>query len=289
MRAAAIFVLGLSCLLACAAPEAPSAQPNAKVAPLRPATAPAAAETAHPTWYRPAVGVSWQWQLKGKPNLSYDVALYDVDLFDTSAATIAKLHAAGRKVICYFSAGSYEGWRPDNGAFAPGVCGKPLDGWPNERWLDIRAANVLTIMLRRLDLAQQKGCDGVEPDNVDGYSNPTGFKLTATDQLAFNRRIANEAHARGLAVGLKNDLDQIPQLVSYVDFAVNEQCFEFSECDALAPFVKAGKPVLHAEYKARYRTDAAARAAMCAAAKARGFSTLVLPLELDDQFRLGCL
>ena len=59
-------------------------------------------------------------------------------------------------------------------------------------------------MLARLDLAQQRGCDGVEPDNVQSYDDDTGFELTAADQLAFNRRVADEAHARGLAVGLKN-------------------------------------------------------------------------------------
>lgn len=42
-------------------------------------------------------------------------------------------------------------------------------------------------MQARLDLAVQKGCDGVEPDNVDGYQNNSGFPLTAQDQLAYNR------------------------------------------------------------------------------------------------------
>ena len=37
------------------------------------------------------------------------------------------------------------------------------------------------------------GCDGVEPDNVDGYVNDTGFDLTAGDQLDFNRFARGEA------------------------------------------------------------------------------------------------
>ncbi len=65
----------------------------------------------------------------------------------------------------------------------------------------------------RLDLCQQRGFDTVDPDNMDGYTNATGFPLTAADQLAYNASIANAAHARGLTVALKNDLDQIPQLV----------------------------------------------------------------------------
>jgi hypothetical protein len=32
----------------------------------------------------------------------------------------------------------------------------------------------------------------------------------------------------------ENDLDQINGLAAYFDFAVNEQCFEYSECAALA-------------------------------------------------------
>ena len=41
----------------------------------------------------------------------------------------------------------------------------------------------------------------------------TGFALTAADQLRFNRWIAHEAHARDMAVGLKNDTAQVKALV----------------------------------------------------------------------------
>ena len=140
----------------------------------------------------------------------------------------------------------------------------------------------------RLDLAVQKGCDGVEPDNVDGFANNSGFNLTATDQLAFNRRIANAAHERNLAVALKNDLDQILELLDYFDFAVNEQCHEFDECDLLTPFVSAGKPVFNAEYLERFRKDSGARAAMCQETLRLGLHTLVLPVDLDDAFRFSC-
>ena len=56
-------------------------------------------------------------------------------------------------------------------------------------------------MQARLDLAVSKGCVGVEPDNVDGYQNSSGFPLTAADQLAYNRFLAGEARARGGAAG----------------------------------------------------------------------------------------
>ncbi|MCB1955233.1 MAG: endo alpha-1,4 polygalactosaminidase [Rhodocyclaceae bacterium] len=241
------------------------------------------------SWYQPGVGTTWQWQLNGSLDTRVAAAIYDIDLFDVDAAQIASLQAAGRRVICYFSAGSYEGWRPDASRFQAAELGKTLDGFADERWLDIRSANVAQIMKDRLDLAVRKGCDGVEPDNVDGWDNDSGFALDRASQLAFNRMLATESHARGLAVGLKNALGEIPDLVGDFDFAVNEQCFEFDECDALAPFVAAGKPVLGAEYLARYVSDAAARDALCADARARGFSTLILPLDLDNSFRFSCL
>lgn len=236
-------------------------------------------------WYKPAVNSTWQWQLQGTLNTSYDVDIYDIDLFDTDSSLITQLQNEGRKVICYFSAGSYEAWRPDAGEFATSDLGNTLDGFEDERWLDIRSENVRTIMKTRLELANQKGCDGVEPDNVDGYQNNPGFPLNAADQLSFNRFLAAEAHTLGLAIGLKNDLDQIPELVELFDFSVNEQCHEYNECEALKPFIDADKPVFNAEYKAAYRTNPAA---ICPASKALGLQTLILPLDLDDSFRISC-
>ena len=180
-----------------------------------------------------SVDVTWQWQLQGEVNTSYDVDVYDIDLFDTPIETLATLRADGRVVICYFSAGSYEGWRPDAAEFGVGDLGATLDGWEDERWLDVRADSVRTVMAQRLDLAVERGCDGVEPDNVTAFDNDTGFDITADDQLEFNRFLAEAAHERGLLIGLKNDLEQIPELVDHFDFAVNEQCHEYDECDPL--------------------------------------------------------
>lgn len=239
-------------------------------------------------WYRPVVGSTWQWQLSGEINQQYKVDVYDIDLSDSSADLIRKLQSKGSKVICYFSAGSYENWREDAKDFKAAELGNLLEGYENERWLDIRSNNVLSIMARRMDLAVAKGCDGVEPDNMDGYTNDPGFMLTAKDQLMFNRKIANAAHVRGLSVGLKNDLDQVADLIDYYDFAVNEQCFEYEECEVLTPFIKAGKAVFNAEYKEEYIQDESARNAVCQQATALKFSTLLLPVELDDSFRLSC-
>ncbi len=235
-------------------------------------------------WYRPSLFVTWQWQLDGNINTSYDVEIYDVDLFDTPLSTIEELHARGKKVICYFSAGSYEDFREDKDKFRSDEIGNTLDNWEDERWLDIRSTNVHAIMKSRLSLAKNKGCDGVEPDNVDGFMNNSGFNLTAADQLAFNRFIANEAHKRGLSVGLKNDLEQINELVDYYDFAINEQCFEYNECDALQPFITKGKPVLNAEYMNKYVTDENERDELCRESIDLEFSTLIVPLFHRTRF-----
>lgn len=225
-------------------------------------------------WWKPAPGTSWQWQLSGELNASYDVQMYDVDLIDSSAETISNLKAAGRVVVCYFSAGSWEDWRPDAGEFPDSVKGKTMDGWPDEKWLNISNLELLgPIMEARLDLAVAKGCDGVEPDNVDGYANDTGFPLTAEDQLAYNRRLSDEAHERGLSIGLKNDLDQIPGLLNWFDWALNEQCFEMDECELLEAFVRAGKAVFGVEYQGD-------PAVFCPSMNARNFDWLLMDWDL---------
>ncbi|MEZ4594362.1 MAG: endo alpha-1,4 polygalactosaminidase [Chloroflexota bacterium] len=218
----------------------------------------------------------------GDIDTSFDVAMYDIDLFEVPQSVIEELHGDGRIVICYFSAGSYEEWRPDAAAFPSSVIGEPLDGWPGESWLDIRdLATLGPIMQARLDLARQKGCDGVEPDNVDGYSNNSGFPLSANDQLAYNSWLATEAHARGLSNGLKTIWSRFPELLPYFDWALNEQCFQYDECDLLLPFIQAGKAVFGVEYEG-------ALADFCPQASANQFSWLRKDIDLGPA-REACL
>jgi len=241
------------------------------------------------TWYKPGTNTSWQWQLKDDIDTSYDVEIYDIDLFDANKSLIQSLKNDGKKVICYFSAGSYENWRSDKNSFPASALGKRMDGWQDERWLDISNEDLAPVMRARLDLAAEKGCDGVEPDNMDGYMNDTGFTLSADDQLAYNKFIANEARKRGLSVGLKNDVDQIRELEPYYDFSVNEQCHAYNECDKLQPFTDVNKPVFNAEYKQEYvDNNHGERDKMCTDAINRQFQTLVLPLDLDNSFRYSC-
>jgi len=222
----------------------------------------------------PPQNTSWQWQLTTPVDQSVNVAMYDIDLFDNAASVVASLHAQGRKVICYVDVGTYEDWRPDAASFPSPVLGAS-NGWPGEKWLDIRQISLLSPILgARMDLCKQKGFDGIEPDNVDGYTNQTGFPLSYQDQIAFNTWIAAQAHARGLSVGLKNDTDQTADLVGRFDWALDEQCFEYGECSALQPFISAGKAVFEVEYNL-------STSQFCPQANALGFNSLKKNLNLD--------
>jgi hypothetical protein len=229
----------------------------------------------------PTPGTSFQIQYTGTINTKLNVKMYDLDAYDTSATTIASLKAKGIKVICYFSAGSYENWRADKGSFPASVLGNVMDGWPDERWLDIRQLTVLRdIMGKRMDMAASKGCDGVDPDNMDGYTNSTGFPLTAQDQLNYNKMIAQEAHNRNLSVGLKNDIEQVKLLAPYFDFAVNEQCFQYKECSVYTAFTGLNKAVFGIEYKLD-------PAVFCPKANAANLDFLKKRLSLDAT-RISC-
>ncbi|MFI1414489.1 endo alpha-1,4 polygalactosaminidase [Streptomyces sp. NPDC020707] len=245
-------------------------------------TAPGRTPDGHPPaarWH-PRPGTAWQWQLSGTVDTRVDVPVYDIDGFENGPAVVRRLHQSGRKVICYINAGAWESFRPDRDDFPAAVLGRS-DGWNGERWLDIRRRSVLRpIMAARLDMCRAKGFDAVEPDLLDGHTNDTGFPLTAAHQLAYNRMIANLAHERGLAVGLKNDLEQIPDLVGDFDFAVNEQCAQYRECSSLSPFIKAGKAVFHVEYSEPERT-------FCPIAKRLGLDSMRKRLDLG-RWRSTC-
>ncbi len=222
------------------------------------------------------MNTSWQWQLEAPPvDLSSEVDMYDIDLFDNNASVVAALHAQGRKAVCYVNAGGWEDWRPDASRFPDRVIGSNLDDWEGERWLDIRLLDVLgPIMEDRIDLCKAKGFDGIEPDNVDGYLNDTGFPLTYEDQLVYNIWWANAAHERGLSIGLKNDMDQAVDLLPFFDWALNEECFEYDECETLLPFIEAGKAVFNVEYGLD-------TGEFCTRANSLNFNSMKKNLDLD--------
>lgn len=200
------------------------------------------------THWQPPARPTWYWQLQGKIQ-EHSVQIYDVDGFETSAAEVSHLHALGRHVICYIDVGTWENFRPDAKDFPSSVLGRP-NGWPGERWLDIRQPIVRRLMARRFrQQCQAKHFDAIEPDNIDGYQNNTGFPITGAEQLAFNEWVAAQAHSLGLAVFQKNDPSQAGKLEPYFDGVLDEQCNQYHECSAFQPYLAAGKPVLNAEYR----------------------------------------
>jgi hypothetical protein len=210
----------------------------------------------------------WQWQLQGTVDTGVDAAVYDVDGFETPAATVHRLHRQGRRAICYLDVGSWESYRPDAGRFPRSVRGRRYEGFPDERWLDIRRYRSFAgVLERRFALCGRKGFDAVEPDNLAGFENDTGFPLTAADQLRFNRWVARRVHAHGMAVALKNDPSQADALVGEFDFAIVEQCFQYRECGSYSTFIDHGKAVFEAEYELQ-------PAAYCDKAAALGFSAI---------------
>lgn len=243
------------------------------------------------TW-RPKVNATWQIILKYPIDLESsdvidpDVDIYDLDLFDNDISSIRTLQDAGKKVICYFSAGSYEDWRDDKGDWDEDDLGNNLDGWKGERWVDLSADSVHNVMKNRIKKAWRKGCDAIDPDNVDGYQNDNGLGLTSDDSIDFMQFLSDEAGKYNMSIGLKNAGDIIEDVIDFIDFSVNEQCIQFSECETFAAFIEADKPVFNIEYPAD-APDVSTRIAdeICShsgnATGTEGFSTVIKKMNLD--------
>ncbi|KAG0646644.1 hypothetical protein D0Z07_7460 [Hyphodiscus hymeniophilus] len=236
------------------------------------------------SFWKPPAGTSWQIVLEYPLNdTSPNVDVFDIDLFDNPNSTISALHALNRSVICYFSAGSYENWRPDADQFNSSDYGKELDGWPGEYWLNTNSTNVRRIMSARLALAASKGCDGVDPDNVDGYNNANGLGLTASDAVDYMTFLANGSHSLGMALGLKNAGEILNQTIDMMQWEVNEQCVQYDECGTFRPFIVADKPVFHIEYpNSAPDVSPTTKAKICDDSSAQGFSTVIKNMDLDN-------
>jgi hypothetical protein len=220
-------------------------------------------------WHPGAAPISWQWELDHPLRLhnASDMgtnatlpdgkrapvpAVYDIDLFINPASTVKGLHQRGDKVICYMEVGAAENYRPDYHEFPKSVLGKKVPGYSAERYLDINAPVVRRIIERRIAMCAAKGFDGVEPDIDDSYTDNTGFHITETQNIAYDRTLAAYAHARHLAWGQKNgdsDTRFSRQVERFADFLLDEQCFEYGSCGTVTPpYIKAKKAVFEVEY-----------------------------------------
>jgi hypothetical protein len=123
--------------------------------------------------WQPAVGTKWQIIISNNisvdtdaPLVPDDTPIWDIDLFNTPKEDIDGLKQQGKKVLCYFSAGTGEDWRPDYNTIPTADLGDQLGCWPGEKYLNIRSDAVWDVMNIRLQLAWAKGCDAVDPDNM---------------------------------------------------------------------------------------------------------------------------
>jgi hypothetical protein len=213
-------------------------------------------------------GMRLHYQITGTPQLDAAAELFVLDLFDTEADDLAALHARGRIAIAYLSAGSHEPWRPDAADFPEQAIGSRLASYPNESWLDIRADSVRAIMQKRLQLARDKGFDGIFPGSLDAYRSQSGFTLSESDQLDYDRFLATEARALGLSPGLSGDMMFGAQLIDAFDWAIAFGCFAADSCERLMPWVARSKPVFDLELEGELSE-------LCPMADALGFSVVL--------------
>lgn len=248
-----------------AAPVTPPA-----TTPQAPVTTAATTTAAVTTSWTPVPGQQWQWQLSSTPTAAplktaYDsgARAFDIDGDGATTATVNAIHALGTNIgaICYIDVGGWEDYRSDAANFPASVKGNNIDGWPSEKWLDVRNITVLKpLMQARVNMCKSKGFDAVEPDLLDGYSNPTGFPITAAQQITYNKMIAQLVHDAGMKVTQKGDTDQAAALQPFFDWTLNEQCAQYNECAPLAAYKNAGKAVWIVEYKtANFQTTACNR------------------------------
>lgn len=247
--------------------------------------------------WEPNAGDSWEYQtrnrLKSKAQLDVrnmernpsGAAVFDIDLFQNDKELINELHANGTRVICSFSAGTVEIWRPDASYFPAHAQGRAQADHLGARWLNIKDATVQQLMRKRIDLAVHKDCDAVDPTNVDAYQ--IAAKICQDDAVAYVKMLAEHAHSKNLAFGLRNAPDIAGRLMEDIDFSVCESCSRTKDCEAYQKFIDAGKPVFHVEYA----NETASRLgetpkemldSICNVKGSEGFSTIVKRHNQDE-------
>jgi hypothetical protein len=230
----------------------------------------------------PTPDMSMQIQLSGELDDSFDVDLYDIDLHTNSPSDFAALHAAGRLVGCYFSAGTLETWRGDADDLPAAVIGNGHQQYPSERWLDVGSTEVRELMRSRIELARTKGCDAIQPANLAVFSANSGLSVTRAENEEFAHFLATTAHGLGLSVAWSDEPDLFLGLPQAFDWGIAIQCIEYGRCQTWSSFRNAGKAVFIVEIG-----DERDVGRVCPAA-----ATLGLPAIIKDNgytaFRVGC-
>lgn len=223
----------------------------------------------------PEPGAAWDWTISGDVRSFNGVMFYDIDGFDNSANTVSELQNAGALVACYLDVGTAENWRPDYDDFPDVVRGNDVStgggGWSGQDWLDLRRLDLLLpLMLRRLDMCEEKGFDLTQFDDLWSWQVPSGFNLAALDSVDFTVLLMSDSRSRGMASGYENNtgvwddtpncgdavlseehlegMTTVEAMAEYTDILLLEDsaCFY---CPTVArPIYNAGKPVFAVEY-----------------------------------------
>ncbi|ORX58648.1 hypothetical protein BCR36DRAFT_276643 [Piromyces finnis] len=210
--------------------------------------------------WQPKIDTTWNIILKKD---GFDIKkekneVIDIDLHSNSAEDIQNFHNAGKKVICYFSGGTLEDFRPDKDEYykVDGLVKNDYKQWKGENWLDFRKEGIKPLITNRMKLAVEKKCDAIDVDNLDGYQDKSVQKkwsepLTKEDTITFAKWLSATAHSLGLAIGLKNSLFMIDEVGQYFDFAINESCAtnDYPECHLYKSFLDSGKAVFGITYE----------------------------------------
>ena len=254
--------------------------------------------------------------------------IWDTDLFQDSntaragiptggSAVVRALHASGKYSICYIEAGAYQTTFPDDADFAAADYGDQarryrMKGYPNEWWLNIAgfrhyvaghpstltgaAVNIAAALNRRIGWCALEGQDAIEPDDLDGYTNQgdtgvrgAGWHLSRADSAGFERWLAHDAHAHGLAIFQKNDPRDAAANVAIFDGMIIEECNYYRDpCSGsggdATPYLRAGKPVLNAEYV----EDGETPATFCSADVAAGITGALFNVALNGKTYTPC-
>jgi uncharacterized protein (TIGR01370 family) len=231
------------------------------------------------------IGSSWDIQFVEPFVLDRPVTMIVLDPDNHGAEEVSAMKSKGTLVLCYVSVGTVEDWRADLADFPPEVIGAALPDWEGERYLDIRRQDILLpIMAKRFEACLEAGYDGIDPDNIDVFSNESDFDLSATDAVAYLAALADLAHEMDLIIGQKNAPELSGALADTLDFVVTESCWQYKFCDAFKDYTAAGKPIYAIEY-----TDAQPDfAAACAEARAQGISMILKDRELSGAVYESC-
>ena len=223
-------------------------------------------------------GLTWDWQLSEPFNLNVAVQVLDLDPDSMGRGDIAALRDSGILTICYVSVGTLEDWRGDVAAFPQAVVGRAYAEWPGENFLDIRQTDILLpLMQARFADCAAKGYAAIEPDNMDVYTNASGFDITAAQTVSYISALAEIAHGLGLAIGQKNVPELTPALEPLLDFVVTEGCLADGWCDQVAAYAAHNKAIFAAEYD----VPAADQPALCGTAQSTGMSLIFKDYDLD--------